>query len=183
MASLDRHISHCSIFLSLQNYDYTRSSCHSLRSRNMVSLSTTIDAHPNFGDVNRRFPAKRSKYWNIHIIKITASIITKCCRVIETLSTLCWWSKCAPNKSKMVDGCHLEKIKNILISSQPINQFWQNVHADASWPPGPHHGASKILWFRKSKMAASAIQNFFKNLSIYLQCNDLFWRILAQWCD
>jgi len=78
-------------------------------------LKDQIAKSPNFGGANRHFPAKHDKYWNIHIIKTTASIINKFCRVIETPSTHCGWSKYAPNKSKMADDCHLEKSKNLNI--------------------------------------------------------------------
>jgi len=40
--------------------------------------------NPNFGGVNRRFPAKPLKSKNMHIIKTTASISTKFCTAIKT---------------------------------------------------------------------------------------------------
>ena len=65
--------------------------------------------NPNFGGVNRRFQAKRAKYWKFHVIETTASISTKFCTTIETIKWSCGWSQSAPNKSKMADGRHFEK--------------------------------------------------------------------------
>ena len=56
---------------------------------------------PNIWGVNRRFQAKRAKYWKLHVIETTASISTKFCTTIETIK----W----PKKSKMADGRHLKK--------------------------------------------------------------------------
>jgi len=69
----------------------------------------------NFGGMNRRFLAKYAKYWNVHIIKITASIKTKFFRVIETPNYSLGGPNMPPNKSKMADGRHLEKLKNLHI--------------------------------------------------------------------
>jgi len=41
--------------------------------------------NPNFGGMNRRFQAKLVKSKNMHIIKTTASILTKLCTVIKTI--------------------------------------------------------------------------------------------------
>jgi len=65
-----------------------------------------------FWGVNRGFSAKLSKYWNVHIIKTAASIITKFCRVIEIRKYSQWVVQMCSNKSKIVDGRHLEKLKN-----------------------------------------------------------------------
>jgi len=56
-------------------------------SRKVVPFLAFVDTVAHLGDqiaqkrkywgVNRDFPAKRAKYWNVHIIKTTASIITK----------------------------------------------------------------------------------------------------------
>ena len=35
-----------------------------------------IPENPNFWGVNRRFQAKRAKYWKFHVIETTASILT-----------------------------------------------------------------------------------------------------------
>ena len=68
--------------------------------------------NPNFWGVNRRFQAKRAKYWKFHIIETTVSISTTFCTTIETTK----WSSCvapiAPNKSKMANGRHFEKLLN-----------------------------------------------------------------------
>ena len=44
-----------------------------------------IPQPPNFWGVNRRFQAKRTKYWKFHVIETTASISTKFCTTIETI--------------------------------------------------------------------------------------------------
>jgi len=55
----------------------------------------------------------------IHIhgnpVKTTVSIITKFCRVIEIPKYSPWVVQMCPNKSKMADGHHLEKSKNLNI--------------------------------------------------------------------
>jgi len=43
-----------------------------------------IPPNHNFWGVNRRFKAKRAKYWKFHIIETTPSISTKFCTTIET---------------------------------------------------------------------------------------------------
>ena len=53
---------------------------------------------PILGGVNRHFPAKCVKYWNVHIIKTTASIITKFCRVIETHKYSLWMVQICPKR-------------------------------------------------------------------------------------
>jgi len=63
-----------------------------------VHLGDQIAKNPNFGGVNRDFPAKRAKYWNVHIIKTTASIITKFCRVIETPKYSPWVVQICPKQ-------------------------------------------------------------------------------------
>ena len=63
----------------------------------------------NFGGVNRRFPAKRAKYWKFHIIETTPSISAKFCTTIGTTKWSSWVVWIVPNKSKMADGRHFEK--------------------------------------------------------------------------
>ena len=46
--------------------------------------------NPNFWCVNRRFQAKRAKYWKFHVIETTASISTKFCATIETIKNSSW---------------------------------------------------------------------------------------------
>jgi len=45
---------------------------------------------PNFWGVNRRFQAKRAKYWKFHVIETNASISTKFCTAIETIKNSSW---------------------------------------------------------------------------------------------
>ena len=44
----------------------------------------------NFGGVNRRFQAKRAKYWKFHVIETNAPISTKFCTTIETIKNSSW---------------------------------------------------------------------------------------------
>jgi len=88
---------------------------------------------PIFGGVIRFFQ-QIAKYWNVHIVKTTASIITKFCTVIDTTAYCPWWSKYAPNKSKMVDGHHVEKSQYFHSGMIDFDKIWHN---DASWPSGP----------------------------------------------
>ena len=46
--------------------------------------------NPNFGGVNRRFQAKRAKYWKFYVIETPASISTKFCATMETIKWSSW---------------------------------------------------------------------------------------------
>ena len=59
-------------------------------------LGIRLPTNPNFWGVNRHFPDKCVKYWNVHIIKTTTSIITKFCRVIETHKYSLWVVQICP---------------------------------------------------------------------------------------
>jgi len=68
---------------------------------NCLKLNLTylkLPKNPNFWGVNRDFPAKRAKYCNVHIIKTTASIITKFCRVIEIPKYSLWVVQICPKQ-------------------------------------------------------------------------------------
>ena len=83
--------------------------------------------------MNRHFPAKRAKYWNVHIIKTTASIITKFCRVIETPKYSLLVVQICPQTNPRWPPSW-----KISITSQPIDRFWENLACwcDASRPSG-----------------------------------------------
>ena len=53
-------------------------------------LGGQIPKKNNFGGLNRHFQAKRAKYENLHIIKITAPISTKFCTLIKTTKYSSW---------------------------------------------------------------------------------------------
>jgi len=53
-------------------------------------LGVKSPINPNCGGVNRRFQAKRAKYWKFHVIETTASISTKFCTTIETIIWSSW---------------------------------------------------------------------------------------------
>ena len=44
----------------------------------------------NFGGVNRRFQAKRAKYWKFYVIETNTSISTKSCTAIDTIKNSSW---------------------------------------------------------------------------------------------
>jgi len=137
-----------------------------------------IAQKPQFLGVNRHYQAKRVKYWNVHIIKTTALIITKFCRVIVTTSTHCGWSKYAPNEFNMADGRHLEKSKKNLNIFATDCRFWQNLSCwciSTLWTLI----TNKISRFQKSKTAEAAILKI-RKIAISPQRNDRFWRNLAQ---
>ena len=59
--------------------------------------------------MKRRFQAKLAKSKKVHIIKTTASILTKFCTVIKTTKCLSWVVHTHTHyKFKMADGRHLE---------------------------------------------------------------------------
>ena len=53
-------------------------------------LGMKYPQNPNFWGVNRRFQAKRAKYWKLHVIETTASILTKFGVTTETTKWLSW---------------------------------------------------------------------------------------------
>ena len=53
-------------------------------------LGVKYPQNPNFGGMNRRFPAKRAKYWQFHVIETTASTLTKFDVTIETTKWSSW---------------------------------------------------------------------------------------------
>jgi len=53
-------------------------------------LGVKSPENPNFWGVNRRFQAKRAKYWKFYVIETTASISTKFCTTIETIKWSSW---------------------------------------------------------------------------------------------
>jgi len=68
----------------------------------------------------------------------------------------------------------------ILISSQPIDRFWQNL---ARWCGSTFSTpvTNKISRFQKSKMTAASILKILK-IAISLQRRDRFRQYLVQWC-
>jgi len=140
-------------------------------------MGIKLPKNANFGGVNRLFPAKWAKYWNVHIIKTTASIIIKFYRVIETPNTHCWWSKYAQTNPRWRTAA-IFKNRKILISSQPIDRFWRNLAywcVSTLWTPI----ANKISLFQKYKMAAAILK--IRKIAISPQWNDRFWQNLIQW--
>jgi len=80
-----------------------------------------------------------------HITRTTASIITKFCRVIETSSTHCGWSKYAPDKSKMADNRHLKKNCSISTTDWPILTKFEG---DGPWQPIKFCDFKYPTWWR-----------------------------------
>jgi len=89
-----------------------------------ANLGDQIAQKPQFWGVKRDFPAIRAKYWNVHIIKTTASIITKFCRVIEIPKYSLWVAQICP--IQIQDGGRLPSWK-IAISPERNDRFWQNL--------------------------------------------------------
>ena len=91
--------------------------------------------NPNFGGVNRRFQAKRAKYWKFHVIETTASILTKFGTTTETTK---WSSTVVPVGAKQIqDGGRLPFWKKTVTSpylcdrSTDFDEIW---HDDAYTP-------------------------------------------------
>jgi len=93
---------------------------------------------PNFRSVNRHSPAKHVKYWNVHIIKTTASIITKFCRVIETHKYSLRVVKICPKQIQDGGRPPFWKIEKSWYLRKRLTDFDEIWHADASRPSSPH---------------------------------------------
>jgi len=68
-------------------------------------LGVQYPQNPIFGGMNRRFQAKRAKYWKLHVIETTASISTKFC----TMSGHRGWSQSCPVNPKWQTATILKK--------------------------------------------------------------------------
>jgi len=79
-----------------------------------------------FRGVNKRFQAKRAKYWKLHIIETTALTSTTFCIMTETIKWSSWVVPIGTQQSKMADGRYFEKKRYITISLQPFDWFWWN---------------------------------------------------------
>jgi len=100
-------------------------------SRNDVPFGGFVDIAPHFGvkypqtpivlGVNRRFQAKRAKYWKFHVIETTASILTKFGMKIETMVMVGGPSR-RPTNPRWRTAATLKKPLNRHISAtvQPI---------------------------------------------------------------
>jgi len=115
-----------------------------------------LPKNPNFGGVNRHFPAKRVKYWNVHIIKTTASIITKFCRVIDTHKYSLWVVQICPKRLQYGGRPPSWKIEKSQYLRNRLTDFDKNLALrclSTLWTLI----TNKILRFQKSKITAAAI--------------------------
>ena len=71
-------------------------------------LGVKSPENPNFWGVNRRFQAKRAKYWKFHVIETTASISVKFCTTIETIKWSPWVVPIGAQQIQDADGRHFE---------------------------------------------------------------------------
>jgi len=92
-------------------------------------LGDQIFQNPNFGGVNRLYQAYRAKYWNLYIIKTTASIPTKICTTLKTTKCSSWVVQICTQQIQDGDGCHFGKTLNRDISATvwPISMKFGNV--------------------------------------------------------
>jgi len=141
-------------------------------------LGIKLPKNPNFWGVNRHFPAKRVKYWNVHIIKTTASIITKW-RCVSTLWTIINNKILRFQKSKMAAAAILKILKNA-ISLQRNDWLWRNL-AQLCVLTLQTPSVNNISQIWKSKMAAAAIFKD-RNILISSQPIDRFWQNLTRRC-
>jgi len=126
------------------------------------------------------FSAKRAKYWKVHIIKTTAWIITKFCRVIETPKYSLLVVQICPQTNQRWWTAAILKNRKILISSQPIDRFWRNLVQWCIWTLQTPT-ADKILWIWQSKMAAVVILKI-RKIATSPQRNNQFSQNLVKWC-
>jgi len=64
-----------------------------------------------WGGANRRFQAKRAKYWKLHITETTALTSATFCKMIETIKWSSWVVPIGTQQSKMADGRYFETKK------------------------------------------------------------------------
>jgi len=144
-------------------------------------LGSQLWPNPNFWGMNRHFPAKRAKY-------LTFMLSNYCIDHNQILQNdrnpkySLWVFQICPKQIK--DGRRPPSWK-ILISSQPIDQFWWNLACWCIlilWTPS----ANKISRFQKSQMSSVAIFKIRKTVvspqGIYwLWLNLAQWRVSALW--
>ena len=130
--------------------------------------------------MNRRFQAKLAKSKNVHIIKTTASIPTKCCTAIKT--TKCPSRVVPTHASQIQNGRQtaaiLEKMKNchISVAMQAISKKLAR-RRSLILLIAP---TVKNLKFQKSNMAVAAILKNRKIATSQLRFERFRWN-LAQW--
>ena len=101
--------------------------------------------NPNFWGVNRRFQAKRAKYWKFHVIETNASISTEFCTALETTKNSSW---VVPIGARQIqDGGRppfwKKTVKSLYLCNRLTN-FDKTWYSDAYWP----HTADVWLKFR-----------------------------------
>ena len=127
---------------------------------------------PPFGGVNRLFQAQRAKYWNLHIMKTTASITTKFCTTLKTTTCSSWVVQI---RSKQIqDGGPLpfrKKVKSQYVRKN-FDWFWCNLaRCRKLFPVGDR--LLKLWIFENPQVTKIAISQ----LRI-----DRSSRNLARWC-
>ena len=98
-------------------------------------LGVKYPKNPNFWSVNRRFQAKRAKYWKFHVIETTASISRKFCTTIETIKN---WSWVVPIGAQQIqDGGRppfwKKNVKSLYLCNR-LTDFDKIWYSDAHWP-------------------------------------------------
>ena len=115
----------------------------------LLILEVKYPQNPNFGGMNRRFQAKRAKYWKFPVIETTASILTKFGRTIETMKMP---SPVVPIGTQQIQDSgrrpFWKKTLNRLISAT-FGRFWWNLARWRTLAPGSRFTV-KILYFWKS---------------------------------
>jgi len=109
--------------------------------------------------------------WNVHVIKTTASIINKFCRVIETTKYSLWVVQiCPQTNARWRTAAILKNYKNFNIFATTWS-FWQNLACSCvsiQWIPP----ANKISQIQKSTMTHRSIDNvvYIWLSKVYIQC-------------
>ena len=114
-------------------------------------LGVKYPKNPNFWGVDRRFQAKRAKYWKFHVIETNASILTK---FVETIETIKWSSWVVPIGAQQIqDGERLpfwkKAVKSLYFCNRltDFDEIWQD---DAHLPPTAD-GPLKFWIFKNSR--------------------------------
>jgi len=97
-------------------------------------LGVKFSENLNFHGVNRRFQAKRAKYWKFHVIETTASISTKFCTTIETIKLS---SRVVPIRAQRIQDGGRPLLKKTVKSPYLCNrltEFDEIWYSDACWP-------------------------------------------------
>ena len=98
-------------------------------------LGVKSPENPNFWCVNRRFKAKRAKYWKFHVIETTASISTKFLHNDRDHQVVVVGGpNRRPTNPRWRTAAILKTVKSPYLCNR-LTDFVEIWHGDAHWPP------------------------------------------------